>query len=56
MDQMLEKLAGQAYYCFLDGYSGNNQIVASKRHQLLLTQYSANTPTLRDTNSGKQDH
>jgi hypothetical protein len=22
MDQMLERLAGQAYYCFLDGYSG----------------------------------
>jgi len=27
MDQMLERLAGQAYYCFLDGYSGYNQIV-----------------------------
>jgi hypothetical protein len=26
MDQMLERLAGQAYYCFLDGYSGYNQI------------------------------
>jgi hypothetical protein len=26
MDQMLERRAGQAYYCFLDGYSGYNQI------------------------------
>ena len=24
MDQMLERLAGQAFYCFLDGYSGYN--------------------------------
>jgi len=27
MNQMLERLAGQAYYCFLDGYSGYNQIM-----------------------------
>src|ERR1051325_3921746 len=26
MDQMLERLAGQQYYCFLEGYSGYNQI------------------------------
>ena len=26
IDQMLDKLAGQEYYCFLDGYSGYNQI------------------------------
>jgi hypothetical protein len=26
MDQMLERLSGQQYYCFLDGYSGYNQI------------------------------
>ena len=26
IDQMLERLAGHAYYCFLDGYSGYNQI------------------------------
>ncbi|KAM2386913.1 hypothetical protein ACFX1X_039325 [Malus domestica] len=25
-DQMLERLAGRAFYCFLDGYSGYNQI------------------------------
>ena len=27
IDQMLERLAGHAFYCFLDGYSGYNQIV-----------------------------
>ncbi|WMV22765.1 hypothetical protein MTR67_016150 [Solanum verrucosum] len=26
IDQMLEKVAGQGFYCFLDGYSGYNQI------------------------------
>ena len=29
MDQMLERLSGQAYYCFLDGYSGYNQITVN---------------------------
>jgi len=29
MDQMLERLAGKAYYYFLDGYSGYNQIVVN---------------------------
>jgi len=33
MDQMLEILAGQAYYCFLDGYSGYNQIAVDPRDQ-----------------------
>ncbi|MCH92616.1 hypothetical protein A2U01_0013556 [Trifolium medium] len=33
MDQMLERLAGQAYYCFLDGYSGYNQIVVDPEDQ-----------------------
>ncbi|XP_049391401.1 uncharacterized protein LOC125855708 [Solanum stenotomum] len=27
IDQMLDRLAGQGYYCFLDGYSGYNQIL-----------------------------
>ena len=27
MDQMLERLAGHKFYCFLDGYSGYNQIM-----------------------------
>jgi len=26
LDQMLERLAGRAYYCFLDGYSGYTQV------------------------------
>jgi hypothetical protein len=26
IDQVLERLAGHSYYCFLDGYSGYNQI------------------------------
>jgi len=33
MDQMLERLAGQSYYCFLDGYSGYNQIVVDPKDQ-----------------------
>jgi len=26
MDKMLERLVGQSFYCFLDGYSSYNQI------------------------------
>ena len=26
LDQILERVAGHAFYCFLDGYSGYNQI------------------------------
>jgi hypothetical protein len=33
MDQMLERLAGQEYYCFLDGYSGYNQITVDPGDQ-----------------------
>ncbi|XP_014511522.1 uncharacterized protein LOC106770213 [Vigna radiata var. radiata] len=33
MDQMLERLVGQAYYCFLDGYFGYNQIVVDPEDQ-----------------------
>jgi len=33
IDQMLERLAGHAYYCFLDGYSGYNQIVVDPKDQ-----------------------
>nr|KYP74926.1 Retrovirus-related Pol polyprotein from transposon 17.6 [Cajanus cajan] len=33
MDQMLERLAGQAYYCFLDGYLSYNQIVVDPEDQ-----------------------
>ncbi|CAN6695215.1 unnamed protein product [Malus baccata var. baccata] len=33
IDQMLERLAGRAFYCFLDGYSGYNQIVIAPDDQ-----------------------
>ncbi|CAL8084600.1 unnamed protein product [Prunus armeniaca] len=32
-DQMLERLAGRAFYCFLDGYSGYNQIPVAAEDQ-----------------------
>ncbi|PNX59498.1 hypothetical protein L195_g059719, partial [Trifolium pratense] len=33
MDQMLERLAGQEFYCFVDGYSGYNQITVDPEDQ-----------------------
>ena len=33
IDQMLERLAGHTHYCFLDGYSGYNQIVIAPEDQ-----------------------
>ncbi|XP_074300177.1 uncharacterized protein LOC141631399 [Silene latifolia] len=33
IDQMLERLAGKAFYCFLDGYSGYFQIAISHEDQ-----------------------
>ncbi|CAN6544176.1 unnamed protein product [Malus baccata var. baccata] len=33
IDQMLERLAGHSFYCFLDGYSGYNQIVIAPDDQ-----------------------
>jgi len=33
IDQMLESLADHAYYCFLDGYSGYNQIPIAPEDQ-----------------------
>ena len=33
MDQVLERLAGHAFYCFLDGYSGYNQIPIAPEDQ-----------------------
>nr|GFA68076.1 reverse transcriptase domain-containing protein [Tanacetum cinerariifolium] len=33
MDQMLERLAGNEYYCFLDGFSGYFQILIDPRDQ-----------------------
>jgi hypothetical protein len=33
IDQMLERLTGHSYYCFLDGYSGYNQIAIAPEDQ-----------------------
>jgi hypothetical protein len=33
MDQILETVAGHEFYCFLDGYSGNNQIEIALKDQ-----------------------
>ena len=33
IDQMLDRLAGKANYCFLDGYSGYNQIAIASEDQ-----------------------
>ena len=33
LDQMLDRLAGHEYYCFLDGYSGCNQIAIASEDQ-----------------------
>ena len=33
IDQMLERLAGHSHYCFLDGYSGYNQIAIAVENQ-----------------------
>ena len=30
---MIEKLAGQEFFCFLDGYSGYNQVMVSPEDQ-----------------------
>ena len=33
IDQMLDRIAGHPYYCFLDGYSGYNQIAIAPEDQ-----------------------
>jgi len=37
IDQMLERLAGHEYYCFLDRYSGYNQILIALEDQEKMT-------------------
>jgi hypothetical protein len=37
IDQILERLAGQSYYCFLDGYSGYNQVAIDPQDQEMTT-------------------
>ena len=33
INQMLDRLAGKSHYCFLDGYSGYNQIKSIKKNK-----------------------
>ena len=33
IDQILDRLVGHEYYCFLDGYSGYNQIAIAQKDQ-----------------------
>jgi hypothetical protein len=33
INQMMERLAGHKYYCFLDGYSGYNQVPVDPKDQ-----------------------
>ena len=37
LDHMLDRLAGHEYYCFLDGYSGYNQIAIAPEDQEKMT-------------------
>ncbi|XP_070011158.1 uncharacterized protein [Nicotiana sylvestris] len=37
LDQMLDRLAGRAFYCFLDGYSGYNQSLIAPKDQEKMT-------------------
>ena len=37
IDQMLDRLAGHSHYCFLDGYSGYNQIAIAPKDQEKIT-------------------
>ena len=36
IDQILDRLAGQTYFCFLDGYSGYNQIAIHSDDQEMI--------------------
>ncbi|GKF38637.1 DNA-directed DNA polymerase [Tanacetum coccineum] len=49
MDQMLERLAGNEYYCFLDGFSGYFQIPIDPRDQEKTT-FTCPYGTCEDTN------
>ena len=37
IDQMLERLAGKSFFCFLDGFSGYYQIVVAQEDQEKMT-------------------
>ena len=40
IDQMLDRLAGYSYYCFLDGYSGHNQVAIAPKIRRKLYSYA----------------
>ena len=48
IDQMLERLAGHEYYCFLDGYSGYNQIPIAIEDQKRTRSLARSEPLLID--------
>ncbi|GKC13789.1 hypothetical protein Tco_1010571 [Tanacetum coccineum] len=53
MDQMLERLAGNVYYCFLDGFSGYFQVpinlmIKKRQHSRILTERSPTVTCLLD--------
>lgn len=41
IDQMLERLADQAFYCFLNGYSGYNEIVVDPKTKRKLLSHAS---------------
>jgi hypothetical protein len=43
MDQILERVAGHEFYCFLDGYSGYNQIEIALEDQEKTPSVTSNT-------------
>jgi hypothetical protein len=45
IDQMLERLAGNSHYCFLDGYSGYNQIQIAPEDHLHMPLWNLRLPT-----------
>ena len=46
LDQLLERIAGFEFYCFLDGYSDYNQIVIALEDQEKTTLLAPTTPLL----------
>ena len=54
VDQMLERVVGHEFYCFLDGYSGYNQIKVALEDQEKIT-FTRNLPTVHDGNFQSHD-
>ena len=45
IDQMLDRIDGNEYFCFLDGYSGYNQIVITLEDQEKTTSLAFTVPS-----------